>query len=42
MQQYFVDLLIRIDAVFISTLHADQRKVELREVISLSMFDKED
>ena len=42
MQQYFVDLLIRIDAVFISTLHADQRKVELREVISLSMFDKEE
>lgn len=35
MQQYFVDLLIRIDDVFISTLHADQRKVELREVISL-------
>lgn len=41
-QQYFVDLLIRIDAAFISTLHADQRKVELREVISLSMFDKEE
>ena len=42
MNQYFVDLLIRIDAVFISTLHADQRKVELREVISLSIFDKEE
>lgn len=41
-QQYFVDLLIRIDSVFISTLHADQRKVELRDVISLSIFDKEE
>ncbi len=41
-QQYFVDLLIRIDSVCISTLDADQRKVELREVISLSMFDKEE
>lgn len=30
MQQYFVDLLIRIDSVCISTLGADQRKVELR------------
>lgn len=42
MQQYFVDLLTRIDSVCISTLDADQRKVELRNVISLSMFDKEE
>lgn len=42
MQQYFVDLLIRIDSVCISTLGADQRKVELRDVISLSIFDKEE
>lgn len=41
-QQYFVDLLIRIDSACIFTLDADQRKVELREVISLSMFDKEE
>lgn len=41
-QQYFVDLLIRIDSVCISTLGADQRKVELRDVISLSIFDKEE
>lgn len=41
-QQYFVDLLIRIDSACISILDADQRKVELREVISLSMFDKEE
>lgn len=41
-QQYFVNLLIRIDSACISTLDADQRKVELREVISLSMFDKEE
>lgn len=41
-QQYFVDLLIRIDSACIYTLDADQRKVELREVISLSMFDKEE
>lgn len=41
-QQYFVDLLIRIDSACISTLDADQRKVELRDVISLSMFDKEE
>lgn len=41
MQQYFVDLLIRIDSVCISTLDADQRKAELRDVISLSIFDKE-
>lgn len=37
-QQYFVDLLIRIDSACISTLDADQRKVELREVISLSIL----
>lgn len=42
MQQYFIDLLIRIDSVCISTLDADQRKVELRDVISLSIFDKEE
>ena len=42
MQQYFVDLLIRIDSACISTLDADQRKVELRDVISLSIFDKEE
>lgn len=42
MQQHFVDLLIRIDSVCISTLDADQRKVELRDVISLSIFDKEE
>lgn len=42
MQQYFVDLLIRIDSVCISTLDADQRNVELRDVISLSIFDKEE
>ena len=42
MQQYFVDLLIRIDSVCISILDADQRKVELRDVISLSIFDKEE
>jgi hypothetical protein len=41
-QQYFVDLLIRIDSACISILDADQRKVELRDVISLSMFDKEE
>lgn len=40
-QQYFVDLLIRIDSACISTLDADQRKVELRDVISLPIFDKE-
>lgn len=42
MQQYFVDLLIRIDSVCISTLDADQRKAELRDVISLSIFDEEE
>lgn len=41
-QQYFVDLLIRIDSACISTLDADQRKVELRDVISFSIFDKEE
>lgn len=41
-QQYFVDLLIRINSACISTLDADQRKVELRDVISLSIFDKEE
>lgn len=41
-QQYFVDILIRIDSACISTLDADQRKVELRDVISLSIFDKEE
>ena len=41
-QQYYVDLLIRIDSACISTLDADQRKVELRDVISLSIFDKEE
>ena len=41
-QQYFVDLLIRIDSACTSTLDADQRKVELRDVISLSIFDKEE
>ena len=41
-QQYFVDLLISIDSACISTLDADQRKVELRDVISLSIFDKEE
>ena len=42
MQQYFIDLLVRIDSVCISTLDADQRKAELRDVISLSIFDKEE
>lgn len=42
MQQYFIDLLIRIDSACMSTLDADQRKVELRDVISLSTFDKEE
>lgn len=41
-QQYFVDLIIRIDSACIFTLDADQRKVELRDVISLSIFDKEE
>lgn len=42
MQQYFIDLLIRIDSVCISTLDADQRKAELRDVISLFILDKEE
>lgn len=42
MQQYFVDLLIRIDSVCISSLDADQRKDELREVVSLSLYDEEE
>lgn len=40
-QQYFVDLLIRIDSVCIPSLNADQRKDELREVVSLSMYDED-
>lgn len=41
-QQYFVDLLIRLDSACISLLNAEQRKVEFRDVISLSIFDKEE
>lgn len=41
-QQYFVDLLIRIDSACISILNAEQRKAEFREVISLSIFDDEE
>lgn len=41
MQQYFVDLLIRIDSVCISSLDADQRKDELRKVISLPIYDED-
>lgn len=41
-QQYFVDLLIRLDAACISTLNAEQRKAEFREVVSLSIFDDEE
>lgn len=41
-QQYFVDLLIRIDSACISTLNAEQRKAEFREVVSLSIFDDEE
>lgn len=41
MQQYFVNLLIRIDSVCTSSLDADQRKDELREVISLSIYDED-
>ena len=29
MQQYFIDLLVRIDSVCISTLDADQRRLNL-------------
>lgn len=41
-QQYFVDLLIRLDSACISILNAEQRKAEFREVISLSVFDDEE
>lgn len=40
-QQYFVDLLIRIDSACISTLDADQRKDELKKVISLPIYDED-
>lgn len=42
MQQYFIDLLIRINSACISSLDADQRKDELKKVISLSIYDKEE
>lgn len=38
-QQYFVDLLVRLDSACISLLNAEQRNVEFREVISLSICD---
>lgn len=41
MQQYFIDLLIRIDSACISSLDADQRKDELKKVISLSIYDED-
>lgn len=41
-QQYFVDLLIKLDSACISLLNAEQRKVEFREVISLSIYDDEE
>lgn len=41
-QQYFVDLLTRLDTACISTLNAEQRKAEFREVVSLSIFDDEE
>lgn len=41
-QQYFVDLLIRLDSACISLLNAEQRNVEFREVISLSIYDDEE
>lgn len=41
-QQYFVDLLIRLDSACVSILNAEQRKVEFREVVSLSIFDDEE
>lgn len=41
-QQYFVDLLVRLDSVCISLLNAEQRNVEFREVISLSICDDEE
>lgn len=37
-----IDMQQYIDSVCISTLDADQRKAELRDVISLSIFDKEE
>lgn len=40
-QQYFVDLLIRIDSACISSLDADQRKDELKKVISLPIYDED-
>lgn len=41
MQQYFIDLLIRINSACISSLDADQRKDELKKVISLSIYDED-
>lgn len=41
-QQYFVDLLIRLDSACISILNVEQRKVEFREVISLTIFDNKE
>lgn len=41
-QQYFVDLLVRLDSACISLLNAEQRNVEFREVISLSICDDEE
>lgn len=41
-QQYFVDLLVRLDSACISLLNAEQRNVEFREVISLSSCDDEE
>lgn len=40
-QQYFVDLLIRINSACISSLDADQRKVELKKVISLPIYNED-
>lgn len=40
-QQYFVDLLIRIDSTCISSLDADQRKDELKKVISFPIYDED-
>lgn len=40
-QQYFVDLLIRINSACISSLDADQRKDELKKVISLPIYDED-
>lgn len=41
MQQYFIDLLIRINSACISSLDADQRKDELKKVISFSIYDED-